>query len=105
MINVVGFAGATGSATVPLAATRIYQMAFFTGFGVASLIYWVLNHFFPVPGKSDKFEEIDHSDYMGAEHLVAYLNVQRDSDSFDEVEKPKEEKGYDTDVLTSAREV
>jgi len=37
LINVVGFAGATGR-TVSLAATRIYEMSFFTGFGVSSLI-------------------------------------------------------------------
>lgn len=46
---------------VPLAATRIYQMAFFTGAGVSALVYWVLNRLFPVPGASDRFEEIDLS--------------------------------------------
>ncbi|KAF9051532.1 permease for cytosine/purines, uracil, thiamine, allantoin-domain-containing protein [Panaeolus papilionaceus] len=61
LINVVGFAGATGR-DVPLAATRIYQMSFFTGFGVSSLIYYVLNKIFPVPGASTKFEEVDVSD-------------------------------------------
>lgn len=35
-INVVGFAGAVGT-TVPLAATRIYELSFFTGFGVSSV--------------------------------------------------------------------
>ena len=37
LINVVGFAGATGR-TVPLAATRIYEISFFTGFGVSALV-------------------------------------------------------------------
>ncbi|KAJ7485294.1 permease for cytosine/purines, uracil, thiamine, allantoin-domain-containing protein [Mycena latifolia] len=60
MINVVGFAGATGR-TVPLAATRIYQMSFFTGFGVSALVYWLLNRAFPVPGAADVFEEVDVS--------------------------------------------
>jgi hypothetical protein len=58
LINVVGFAGATGR-TVPLAATCIYQMAFFTGFGVSSITYWLLNVVFPVLGKSVAFEEVD----------------------------------------------
>ncbi|KIM47162.1 hypothetical protein M413DRAFT_422927 [Hebeloma cylindrosporum] len=60
LINVVGFAGATGR-TVPLAATRIYQMSFFTGFGVSAIIYYLLNRLFPVPGASAKFEELDVS--------------------------------------------
>ncbi|KAK7034534.1 uracil permease [Paramarasmius palmivorus] len=60
LINVVGFAGATGR-TVPIAATRIYQMSFFTGFGVSSVIYLVLNMVSPVPGASKKFREVDVS--------------------------------------------
>ena len=62
LINVVGFAGATGR-TVPLAATRIYEMSFFTGFGVSALIYWSLNMLFPVRGSSEcaTFEEVDVS--------------------------------------------
>ncbi|THH28962.1 hypothetical protein EUX98_g5222 [Antrodiella citrinella] len=60
VINVVGFAGATGR-IVPVAATHIYEMSFFTGFGVSSLVYWTLNFFFPVPGTSSKFEEVDES--------------------------------------------
>ncbi|KAI0032862.1 permease for cytosine/purines, uracil, thiamine, allantoin-domain-containing protein [Vararia minispora EC-137] len=64
LINVVGFAGATGR-TVPLAATRIYQMAFFTGFGVSAIIYVLLNWAFPPPGKSMRFEEVDMSAFDG----------------------------------------
>ena len=62
LINVVGFAGATGR-TVPLAATRIYEMSFFTGFGVSALVYWSLNLLFPVRGASEcaRFEEVDVS--------------------------------------------
>ena len=62
LINVVGFAGATGR-TVPLAATRIYEMSFFTGFGVSALIYWSLSLLFPVRGSSEcaAFEEVDVS--------------------------------------------
>ncbi|PIL23545.1 transporter [Ganoderma sinense ZZ0214-1] len=62
LINVVGFAGATGR-TVPLAATHIYEMSFFTGFGVSALVYWSLNRLFPVRGASEcaTFEEVDVS--------------------------------------------
>ncbi|KAJ7269879.1 permease for cytosine/purines, uracil, thiamine, allantoin-domain-containing protein [Mycena rebaudengoi] len=60
LINVVGFAGATGR-IVPAAATHIYEMSFFTGFGVSSLTYWLLNLAFPVVGKASVFEEIDVS--------------------------------------------
>ncbi|KAL0960035.1 hypothetical protein HGRIS_011683 [Hohenbuehelia grisea] len=66
LINVVGFAGATGR-DVPLAATRIYQMSFFTGFGVSSVIYYALNYVFPVPGANRKFEEKDISEEEDAE--------------------------------------
>lgn len=47
---------------VPLAATRIYEMSFFTGFGVSALVYWSLNFAFPAAGKSSSsFEEVDLS--------------------------------------------
>ncbi|KAI6116112.1 permease for cytosine/purines, uracil, thiamine, allantoin-domain-containing protein [Pisolithus sp. B1] len=62
LINVVGFAGATGR-TVPLVATRIYELSFFTGFGVSSVVYYVLSRVFPVIGAADKFEEVDESGY------------------------------------------
>ncbi|KAG9128279.1 hypothetical protein FRC07_001920 [Ceratobasidium sp. 392] len=62
LINVVGFAGATGQ-SVPLAATRIYQMAFFTGFGVSAIIYYTLNRIFPVAGAWQPFQEIDESEW------------------------------------------
>lgn len=78
IINVVGFAGASESfvspfiflstkyliagRTVPIAATRIYEMSFFTGFGVSAIVYYLLNVAFPVPGKYANFEEIDVSE-------------------------------------------
>ena len=62
LINVVGFAGATGR-SVPLAATRIYEMSFFTGFGVSALVYWTLSTLFPVrAAECARFEEVDVSD-------------------------------------------
>jgi NCS1 family nucleobase:cation symporter-1 len=81
LINVVGFAGASefvlpcdtqilsycrlAGREVPLAATRIYELSFFTGFGVSAFVYWTLNRFFPVVGAADTFEEIDVSGYDG----------------------------------------
>lgn len=49
--------------TVPIAATRIYELSFFTGFGVSSVVYYVLNRLFPVVGAAAAFEEIDVSGY------------------------------------------
>jgi len=79
LINAVGFAGASeltlacevqmlsccciAGRTVPLAATRIYQLSFFTGFGVSAIVYWALNRVFPVVGAADTFEEVDISGY------------------------------------------
>jgi NCS1 family nucleobase:cation symporter-1 len=77
LINVVGFAGATGR-TVPLAATRIYDLSFFTGFGVSALVYWALNRVFPVVGAADTFKEIDVSGYefeAGGSRGVEEMNI------------------------------
>ncbi|KAG8216772.1 hypothetical protein J3R82DRAFT_7016 [Butyriboletus roseoflavus] len=52
---------------VPIAATRIYEVAFFTGFGVSSIVYYVLNRLFPVVGAATAFEEIDVSEWMKAQ--------------------------------------
>ncbi|KAF3941243.1 hypothetical protein ABW19_dt0208333 [Dactylella cylindrospora] len=55
--NIVGFVGAIGK-EVPIGATYIYRVNFFAGFIAASGIYWVLNHFFPVPAIADTWTEI-----------------------------------------------
>ncbi|OJA19827.1 hypothetical protein AZE42_11397 [Rhizopogon vesiculosus] len=62
IINVTGFTGDTGT-PVPTAATHIFDLSFFTGFGVSAIAYYVLNRIFPPPGAADKFEEIDVSGY------------------------------------------
>ncbi|KAF8191801.1 permease for cytosine/purines, uracil, thiamine, allantoin-domain-containing protein [Pholiota molesta] len=62
LINVVGFAGATGR-TVPIGATRVYEMSFFTGFGVSALVYYALNRLFPVTGFTSKWAEVDVSNF------------------------------------------
>ena len=53
----------TAGQTVPLEATRIYQMSFFTGFGVSSLVYYVLNRIWPSPGAFQDFKEVDESEF------------------------------------------
>ena len=79
LINAVGFTGASKSTLphevqilrcchlagreVPLAATRIYELSFFTGFGVSATVYWALNRCFPVVGAVYTFEELDVSGY------------------------------------------
>ncbi|KAI0716451.1 permease for cytosine/purines, uracil, thiamine, allantoin-domain-containing protein [Earliella scabrosa] len=77
LINVVGFAGATGQ-QVPLAATRIYQMSFFTGFGVSALVYYTLNKLFPVRGVGEcaRFEEVD----VSAHELAGSVEYRREDD-------------------------
>ncbi|RMZ75321.1 hypothetical protein DV737_g5360, partial [Chaetothyriales sp. CBS 132003] len=51
LINIVGFVGAVG-AKVPIGATYIYRLDFFTGFMVSSIVYYLLCQLFPVPAPS-----------------------------------------------------
>ena len=57
LINVVGFAGATGD-KVPIGATYVYNINFFTGLLVSGGVYWVLCFFFKIPGMNDKWLEV-----------------------------------------------
>ncbi|RYP68236.1 hypothetical protein DL770_008472 [Monosporascus sp. CRB-9-2] len=78
LINVVGFAGAVG-ATVPIAATYIYELNFFGGFIVSSSVYWILCKISPVPSCSPRWLEVgeeitevslaydDHNDSSGSQ--------------------------------------
>ncbi|PFH48677.1 hypothetical protein AMATHDRAFT_64898 [Amanita thiersii Skay4041] len=63
LINVVGFAGATGR-KVPIAATRIYGISFFSGLLVSSLVYYLFNLVWPAPGpgRNATFREWDISE-------------------------------------------
>lgn len=51
LINVVGFAGAVGT-DVPIGATYLYRLNFFTGFIVSGLVYYLLSTLIPVPARS-----------------------------------------------------
>lgn len=70
-INVVGFAGV--ARPVPLVATRIYELSFFTGFGVSAVVYIALNYIFP--HRQPTAEECDAvtewSDYRESEDQVS----------------------------------
>lgn len=55
--------------TVPVAATHIYQMSFFTGFGVSAIIYCLLNYLFPAAGShiGAHLDERDVSEHVEPE--------------------------------------
>jgi len=58
-----GAHNSTVGTPVPVAATHIFDLSFFTGFGISGIVYYILNRIFPVPGAADIFEEIDVSGY------------------------------------------
>lgn len=59
---------------MPLAATRVYEMSFFTGFGVSALIYYTLNRAFPVRGAAAKWEEVDVSSFNDSASVSASVS-------------------------------
>jgi NCS1 family nucleobase:cation symporter-1 len=66
-------------------------MSFFTGFGVSSLIYYVLNRIFPPPGAFQKFEEIDESNFeLEQQEEVEKRAKESDGASIDEKDKGSE---------------
>ncbi|POR35349.1 Putative permease C29B12.14c [Tolypocladium paradoxum] len=77
LVNVVGFAGAVGS-DVPKGATYLYNLNFFCGFIVSSLMYWGLCRLFPVPATSDRWMEV------GGDMDDVNVAYDRDSDQYDE---------------------
>jgi nucleobase:cation symporter-1, NCS1 family len=77
MINIVGFVGAIGK-PVPIGAVYIYRVNFFAGFIVATLVYFLLCKYFPIPAVSDRwFEQPEAADRTFS---VAYT----DGEGFDE---------------------
>ncbi|KAI0159851.1 permease for cytosine/purines, uracil, thiamine, allantoin-domain-containing protein [Xylariaceae sp. FL1272] len=59
LINVVGFAGALG-ADVPIGATYIYNVNFFSGFIVSAGVYWLCCKLSPIPNCSEKWLEVGY---------------------------------------------
>ena len=75
LINVVGFAGAVGT-PVPMGATYIYRLNFFTGFIVSGLVYYLLCRFFPVPALSPTGKWFEVGDQVRNPSLVYGADVE-----------------------------
>ncbi|ATY58337.1 uracil permease [Cordyceps militaris] len=61
LINIVGFAGQVG-ATVPIGATYLFNLHFFGGFIVSSMVYWLLCTVSPIPETRTQWSEVLESD-------------------------------------------
>lgn len=91
-INIVGLVGAVG-VNVPMGAQYIYRVNFFAGFKVASIIYYLLCKFFPVPATSDRwFEASEQADRnfsaaYGGQRLEQQTSTASDRDMSGDVEK------------------
>ena len=48
--NIVGFVGATKTHEVPIGATYVYRLNFFSGFIASAVVYGILCRFFPIEG-------------------------------------------------------
>ncbi len=78
---------------MPLAATRIYEMSFFTGFGVSALVYYALNVACPVRGAGEctRFKEVDVS--LGQGVAGAEVGQGRGSEEFESDKKSAVSEG------------
>lgn len=79
-INLPGFIASTpGNADlVGEGATRIYNLSFFTGFLVSSVVYIAVSYVFPPTGAvpfNTPFEEIDYSGYTHDTNSVYDLEI------------------------------
>ncbi|TIB73842.1 hypothetical protein E3Q23_02870 [Wallemia mellicola] len=79
-INLPGFIASTpgNGSLVNIAATRIYNLSFFTGFLVSSLTYIILSYIFVPTGAvpfNASFEEIDYSGYTHDTNSVYDLEI------------------------------
>lgn len=69
IINVVGFAGAIGT-DVPIGATYIYRLNFFSGFIVSALVYYILAKISPMPAMSPTGKWLEVGDEIRNPSLV-----------------------------------
>jgi NCS1 family nucleobase:cation symporter-1 len=74
-----GAYNSTVGVPVPLAATHIYDLNFFTGFGTSSIVYYILSRMFPPLGAAGEFEEMDISRYE-----ETMMNIDEDTNSKDD---------------------
>lgn len=79
LINVVGFAGAVGT-PVPIGATYIYRLNFFTGFIVSGSVYYLLARIFPMPAMSPTGTWFEVGDQVRNPSLVYGADVEEGSD-------------------------
>ncbi|TNY19629.1 NCS1 nucleoside transporter family [Rhodotorula diobovata] len=99
--NITGMAGACG-ADVPLAATRIYTLSFFVGFGVAFATYWLLCLAFPLPVPTvDEVAEVPAALASGA----ARGELKRQSSTETGYEVEKDEKADEEGTARGAVEL
>lgn len=74
-------------------------MAFFTGFGVSSIIYYILNRIWPPPGGFQEFQEVDESNFELEQQEKAEKKAKEsDAASVDEKEKESDD-GVDVKVV------
>jgi NCS1 family nucleobase:cation symporter-1 len=81
LINIVGFAGAVG-ASVPIAAQNMYNLNFYLGFIVSSVIYCGLCKLSPVPACGQKWpsEVVDDKDNIIVLKVVS-IDMEEQNDS------------------------
>jgi nucleobase:cation symporter-1, NCS1 family len=70
-------------------------MAFFTGFGVSSVVYYALNRIWPSPGAFQDFKEVDESDF-------ALQEAEAEDTHSDDSNKGKLDAEGETDVVVKA---
>ncbi len=79
LINIVGFAGDVGK-SVPIGATYVYNVNYFCGYIISAVMYYILCHFFPIPGNNEKF----HDEYMYVEDFhVALTSSSEQYETYD----------------------
>lgn len=63
-------------------------MSFFTGFGVSSIVYYILNRIWPSPGAFQDFKEVDESEFelREAEAEAGAEEFASDSDTKDKLQ-------------------
>ena len=66
VINVAGFAGAVGQ-TVPIGATYIYRLNYFSGFIVASVSYYIMSRIWPAKAVPERWTEEGDQDVAEAQ--------------------------------------
>lgn len=86
LINIVGFAGEVGR-KVPIGATYIYNINYFSGFIISGGMYYILTRISPVPATSASWNEVDID--------VSDLSVAYDGRMVDEDDRLGEEQSID----------